>query len=108
MSDIDDEHADTWATRTVAAIDLSRTVASLLLVGACIAVAFGIVSAIATYTGTSGLGIDDGMFAVERRMLISQALSTFTAALLPAGLLAAAGAALRLQAARIETLPAQD
>lgn len=115
MDDFDelDDQPDTWATRTVAAIDLSRTISTLLLIGASVALACGVVAAIATYTSADGFGgasVEDGieLLSAQRRMLISQSLSIFVSALLPAGLLAAAAAALRLQASRTEAHPALD
>lgn len=109
-----DDQPDAWATRTIAAIDLARTVSTMLLIGAAVALAFGLIAAIITYASSdffSGGVSDDGLTAMvsgQDRMLLATSMQTFVSALLPAGLLAAAAAALRLQAARTEALPSQD
>ena len=105
MSDIDDEQADTWATRTVAAIDLSRRVSTWLMIGAAVALGAGVVGLIATVWTSVEPG---GFYSNQWPLVLAQASTTLAAALLPAGLLAAAAVALRLQAARLETAPAFD
>ena len=105
MTDIDDMQADSWATRTVAAIELSRRVSTWLLIGAAVALGAGVVGLVATVWTSVEPG---GFYGDQWPLVLAQASSTLASALLPAGVLAAAGVALRLQAARLETAPALD
>jgi len=95
---------DRLAVTTAKSLSLTGTVSSLLLVGAGLAVLIGIVGAIATYSATNmGTNLGD-VLTMDSGMGInvSQTLGFLLSSLLPAGLLAAAGVALRLQAARLE------
>ena len=102
MDEFDDTLTDSWAARTVAAVDLARTLSTWLFVGAALALVSGVIGVVAMWS------VENGDWMGGGAILLSQSASTFTSALLPAGLLAAAGAALRLQAARTEALPSLD
>jgi hypothetical protein len=91
-----------WASRTVRSVALAESVSKLLLIGAGLALLFGAVGAAATYvalspdTGLGDLSADSDTWTLT----ISHVTSILLSSLLPAGLLAAAGVALRLQVAR--------
>ena len=98
MDDLRDDTIDEYAEQAVTAVDLARTLSTWLFVGAAIALLAGLLGTVASWQT-----YNDGMLMSEQSwMLVSQISSMFTSSLLPAGLLAAAGAALRLQAVRIE------
>lgn len=97
--------SDRWVKVAVSSLGLAGRVSTALFVGAAIAVALGVFAAVATYVAASdtpefgeGLTMPSQDWATA-----AQVASILLSCLLPAGLLAAAGAAIRLQAARFET-----
>lgn len=99
------DEADKWAQTTVRSLALAGTVSTMLFIGAGLALLLGVVGAVTTYSSmTSGTDFGDmtSMSSPGWRMAVSQTLAFLLGCLLPAGLLAAAAVALRLQAARFE------
>mgnify|MGYP006379791401 CR=1 FL=1 len=98
MNDLPHDSIDDSALQAVTAVDLARKLSTWLFVGAAIALAAGLIGSVGTWQayGNATMAMSDNW------MVLSQATSTLSSSLLPAGLLAAAGAALRLQATRVE------
>lgn len=94
---------DDWATTTARSLALAGSISTLLLAGACLALLLGVVGAVATFS-TLNRSVDLGDFASmnssSTSMTITQVSSILLSCLLPAGVLAAAGVALRVQVAR--------
>jgi hypothetical protein len=84
-----------WAMLLARSVILSETVATLLFIGAGLALLLGVAAAVAIAIGSSDQGSGSSY-------TVAQTCSTFLACLLPAGLLAASGAALRLQVSKLE------
>lgn len=90
-----------WAAEVVTSLSIARQAAQLLFVGAALAVVLGLVSSITMLFGNRGLSsFDSGSLEL---MQVGAAASSFAGTLLPAGLMLASGAALRLYAIRTET-----
>lgn len=101
----DDGSGDPWAVRTATTLKLTERLSMLLFIGAGLALVLGLVMAIGTYNAADGQLADaGGLFSSDsgNTFAIVQSMSYVAASLLPAGLLAAAAVALRLQAARFE------
>lgn len=88
----------TWAMETAKATRLARLASTVLIVGAAVSVVVGIGAAVATY-----LAIGGGGFASDSWLRWAQAASIVVQSLVPAGIMLAAGAALRVQVARLDT-----
>ena len=99
-----DVTTDEWANRTARSLSLAYTASTWLFAGAALALVLAIVGAVALARGVSGTESVTDMFrsGSSAPFTISQMASMVLGGLLPAGLLAAAGVALRLQAARFE------
>jgi hypothetical protein len=100
----EDEHVEPerWAMSLAKSVILSGTVSTMLLVGAGLALLLGVVGAVflgITQWNTGGLG---SSYAV------AQICSALSSCLLPAGLLAASAAAIRLQMSRVEAEYVED
>jgi hypothetical protein len=94
----EDEHVepDRWAMLLAKSVILSGTVSTMLFVGAGVALLLGVVGAVGFAWGRIRAG------GLGTAYTIAQACSALLAGLLPAGLMAASGAALRLQISRVE------
>jgi hypothetical protein len=100
-----DGPADDWGARTARSLAMAATMSRVLFVGAVVALALGVLSATLTYTSmdtTGSFGQVATFDSTGSRLALAQASSTLLGSLLPAGLLAAAAMAIRLQAARFE------
>lgn len=101
-TDGDPHSTDGWAVRTAGTLRLARVASTVLLVGAGSSLLFAVVSSVISYSEFFG-GFGELGRLSESRLALSQALQVLLAGLLPAGVLLAAGVAIRLQAARFET-----
>ena len=99
-----DAAPDAWATRTAKSLSLAYTASSCLFAGAAAALLLAVIGAFAVYRGISpGDDLGDVIsFGSSSAFTVSQMTTILVGGLLPAGLLGAAGVALRLQAARFE------
>ena len=97
---------DPWAARTATTLKLTERISMLLFVGAALALVLGVASAIGSYNASgSELSEVGNVFLSQSAgstFAVVQAMSFVAGSLLPAGLLASAAVALRLQAARFE------
>lgn len=96
---------DDWEPSGRDAVDLVGTVSKALFIGAGLALVLGILGAVATFSGHSSVSAFEAgaATAVQRNSFaISQMSSQLVDCLLPAGLLLAAGMALRVQAGRLD------
>lgn len=100
--DEDFPHTDGWATEVVRSLSIARLVSNILFGGAVVAVLLGIAGAASTLGAYRGGGVFSGGGSYSG-LEIGMALGNLTTALLPAGLLLAAAAALRIYAIRFET-----
>lgn len=103
----DEEQAvtpDLWASRAATTLMLAARISTLLFIGAGLAVVLGVVAAVASYSAYGGTDTNElmSLSAYDRGFAAWQSSSLLSNSLLPAGLLAAAGVALRLQASRFE------
>jgi hypothetical protein len=97
--------SDEWAAHTARSLDLAGTVSRWLFFGAGAALALGVLASVLTYVSmdTSGAFGEVTTFgSTGSRMALAQSASILLGSLLPAGLLAAAAVALRLQADRFQ------
>lgn len=97
---------DEWASRTATSLALAHTMSKLLFVGAGFALGLGLLAAVLTYTAmdtTASWGEAGTFISTGGSLALSQSASTVVSSLLPAGVLAAAAVAVRLQALRFET-----
>jgi hypothetical protein len=105
--DEEDEHVepvepDRWALSLAKSVILSGTVSTILFVGAGLALLLGVGAAVGiaiAQSQTEGLGTS---------YTIAQACSALLSSLLPAGVMAASGAAIRLQISRVEAEYIED
>ena len=81
---------------------LSERIATVLFIGAGVALLLGVVGAVGVASATTGVdGVGSGY-------TLAQVCSALVSCLLPAGLLAASGAAIRLQISRLEAEYLED
>lgn len=91
-----------WAREVVGSIHLARTVARWLFVLSAVALGLGVLAAVFTFLGYQAQG-SDGFGGSGDWLAMSAVAGSLLSGVLPAGLLAAGGALLRIQAARFET-----
>jgi len=98
--------SDPWAARAASSLALAQTMSKILFVGAGLALGLGVLAAMLTYTAmdtTASWGEAGTFISTGGSLALSQSASTVVSSLLPAGVLAAAAVAVRLQALRFET-----
>lgn len=92
---------DGWAQRTEATLRLAQTASKVLLGGAVLSLAVGSLITVVAFTDFGG----GGGFGQPSQwgIAVTQSLQYLLGSFLPAGVLLAAGVAVRIQALRFET-----
>jgi hypothetical protein len=101
-----DESYDAPMRRLVVAassVSLAVTVSKVLFVGAVLALLLGVLAATLIYSSANDADSVTGGLGGVDKLVAAQAAITLVTALLPAGVLAASAAALRLHSARLES-----